>query len=63
MSDARLNAVADAVDLMEWAVRSMEISKTDETNELMWVQLSASLQNEALRRLQDARAIHREMVV
>jgi hypothetical protein len=63
MSDARLNAVADAVDLMDWAVRSMEISKTDETNELMWVQLSASLQNEALRRLQDARAIHREMVV
>ena len=63
MTDARLKAVADAVDLMGWAVRSMEMAVEDEGNANMWRELSASLQVEALRRLQDARAIQREMVL
>jgi hypothetical protein len=63
MSDARIKAIEEAVDLMGWAVRSIEMTSEDEVNAGMWWDLSASLQQEALRRLHDARAIHREMVV
>ena len=59
--DSRLNAVTDAIDLLLWAGRAMEMTFEDRTNARMWTQVAENLRVEGERRLNDARALREEM--